>query len=139
MKQSTLNPISPKVYGAVSASSLLTFITWGLTTFVPAFHSGIPPALASLLPGIVGAFLGAGIGGYVPAHNVTPIEFVTAIKNVDTLYDVIHPSLEISGSVEHLAPASPLLPSKPESQSGSSQPSVSVSGTVLTTPEDKTP
>jgi len=60
-------PISNKVAAGTLTGGAVTVLTWALTTYIPAWHSGIPSTLAALLPGAVGA-LGYFAGGYMAKH-----------------------------------------------------------------------
>jgi hypothetical protein len=46
-------------------------ITWILTTYVPAFHAGLPPALASFLPYII-TLVASTLSGYLAPHTPRP-------------------------------------------------------------------
>ena len=41
-------------YSKISAGTLVAFITWALTTYVPAWHSGLPSAVSAFLPAVAG-------------------------------------------------------------------------------------
>lgn len=47
-------PVHNKVSVGLAWGSPAAVITWALTTFIPAWHSGIPDTLARALPGFVG-------------------------------------------------------------------------------------
>lgn len=82
--------ISGKVSnGSLSGIVVLT-ITWILTTYIPAFHSGIPPALAQLIPGLVGA-AGYFGGGYLARHKATPDEIEAAIQDAIAVAKIVAP------------------------------------------------
>jgi hypothetical protein len=60
-------PISNKVASGTLTGAALTVLTWALTTYIPAWHHGLPATFAALLPGIVGA-AGYYAGGYMAKH-----------------------------------------------------------------------
>jgi hypothetical protein len=72
------DPVSAKVSngGLVGVAGLL--ITWGLTYFIPAWHSGIPPALAGIIPGAL-SVAGYLLGGYFSKHQATLREVTAAL------------------------------------------------------------
>jgi hypothetical protein len=61
-------PVETKTAAAASASTVTGVIAWMLVSWVPEFHSGLPPALATFLPFIIASVLGA-ISGYVAPHT----------------------------------------------------------------------
>jgi hypothetical protein len=64
----TRAPIETKVIAGSSASAITGLITWALVTYVPAFHSGLPPSLAAVLPFAVATILGS-ISAYLAPHT----------------------------------------------------------------------
>lgn len=61
-------PVETKVAAAASSSTLTGIITWALVSFIPAWHNGLPAALAALLPYIVAVVSGA-VSGYLAPHT----------------------------------------------------------------------
>lgn len=61
-------PVETKVAAGASVSTLTGVVTWILVSWVPAFRSGLPPALASFLPYIVSSVLGAA-AAYLAPHT----------------------------------------------------------------------
>jgi len=58
---------------AGGASALVTgMIAWILVTYVPAFHSGLPPTLQTFLPWAVSALLGAAASYWAPHTSRHP-------------------------------------------------------------------
>jgi hypothetical protein len=82
------NPVSQKVYGASGGATSLALVTWALTTYIPSWHSGIPPTLAPLLPGLIGV-IGAFSGGYLSTHRVTAQELATALTDLHNVNEII--------------------------------------------------
>ncbi len=74
-------PISNKVAAGTLTGTAVTVLTWALTTYIPAWHSGIPSTLAALLPGLVGA-VGYFAGGYMAKH------YPAALSEVPRLSDL---------------------------------------------------
>jgi Na+/proline symporter len=64
-------PIETKVAASAASGMLAGVITWILTTYVPAFHSGLPPALASFLPYII-TLVASTLSGYLAPHTSRP-------------------------------------------------------------------
>jgi Na+/proline symporter len=64
-------PIETKVAAGAAAGMVAGVITWILTTYVPVFHSGLPPALASFLPYFI-TLAASTIGGYLAPHTPRP-------------------------------------------------------------------
>lgn len=75
--QNISGPIEAKVVTASWTAIVTGLITWGLVTFVPAFHSGIPSALANFLPLIV-ATVGSTAAGYFTKHTPRAEEVMKA-------------------------------------------------------------
>jgi len=59
-------PVEAKTAAHASAAAVSGVITWVLVQFVPAFRHGLPAPLATFLPFIVSAFLGAAAGWATP-------------------------------------------------------------------------
>lgn len=77
-------PIEKKTAASASASVIVGVVAWILVTYVPAFHSGLPPALATFLPWVVSA-VGASAASYFTAHTPREEEIVTAaVKLLET-------------------------------------------------------
>jgi hypothetical protein len=64
-------PIETKVAAGAAAGTAAGVITWILVAYVPAFHSGLPPALASFLPYIV-TLAASTISSYMAPHTFRP-------------------------------------------------------------------
>lgn len=67
----TAAPVETKVAAGAAAGMVAGVITWILTTYVPALHSGLPPALASFLPYII-TLVASTVGGYLAPHTPRP-------------------------------------------------------------------
>jgi len=63
--------IETKVAAGSAAGILTTLITWALVTYVPAFHTGLPPQLAALLPGAI-AWVLSTAAAYRAPHTHRP-------------------------------------------------------------------
>jgi len=98
-------PISQKVYGASGGGLALGLVTWALTTFIPAWHMGIPITLQPLIPALV-AVVGAFLGGYLSKHRITPQELQDAVNFSKSIESIIKPVTQ----VVTLGPGLPLLP-----------------------------
>jgi hypothetical protein len=68
---SPVAPVETKTAAAASVSTVTGVVTWVLVTYVPAFHSGLPLPLATFLPFIIAAILGAASGWLAP-HTPRP-------------------------------------------------------------------
>jgi hypothetical protein len=64
-------PVETKVAAAASSSTAAGVIWWVLVTFIPAWHHGLPPALATSLPFIAATITGA-VSGYLAPHTPRP-------------------------------------------------------------------
>jgi len=71
--------ISAKVGNGTLDGALLAAVTWGLTYFIPAWHSGIPGPVGDALPAIVG-LVGYFGGGYLSTHRATVQEVRAAVE-----------------------------------------------------------
>jgi hypothetical protein len=117
-------PISQKVYGASGGGLALGLVTWALTTFIPAWHSGIPVTLQPLIPALVGV-VGAFLGGWLSKHRITPQELQEAVnfsKSIESIIKpvtqvitvpAILPELKFPEPVKPPAPMEPPLPFDP--------------------------
>lgn len=92
-----LSNVHPKVLAGTATASVTGFITWVLVSFVPAFHSGLPTNLATLLPAVVASALGFA-GGYIKKAGpeiATAESWVTRVENavteLETLITQINP------------------------------------------------
>lgn len=82
-------PISPKVsVGSLSGLALLG-VTWLLTTFIPAWHNGIPTEIQPLIPGILGV-IGYFGGGYLAKHPATNSEVEIAIQDAEKVLALVN-------------------------------------------------
>lgn len=79
--------ISAKVSNGTLVGIVSSLLTWALTYYIPAWHSGIPPALAHVIPAVVGAG-GYFIGGYRSRHRATVEEVTTALDDAEQLIAV---------------------------------------------------
>ena len=105
------DPVSGKVIGGTGLGAAVGLATWALTTFIPAWHSGLPDQLATALPFVIGV-LGYAAGGYLARHRATALEIQ---KSLNDAIDVIeayrsqaHPPLDTLPSF----PTPPLPPPK---------------------------
>jgi hypothetical protein len=106
-------PISQKVYGASGGGLALGLVTWALTTFIPAWHSGIPPTLQPLIPALV-AVVGAFAGGWFSKHRLTPQELQDAITFAKSIESIIHPATNVvTLSQGHIVTPEPSVPFDP--------------------------
>lgn len=64
-------PVEAKTAAHASAAAVTGVVTWILVTYVPAFAHGLPGPLATFLPFVVSAFLGAASGWLAP-HTGCP-------------------------------------------------------------------
>ena len=69
--------VETKTAAGSSVAAVTGAITWILVTYVPAFHSGIPGPLATFLPYVVSAVLGAA-AAYLAPHTPREEEIVSA-------------------------------------------------------------
>lgn len=88
-------PLSGKFYGAGLGGSAAFALTWILTTFIPAFHNGLPTNLANFLPGFLGV-IGALIGAHQARHRITPSDLLSAVTELEQSYNAIHPLISNS-------------------------------------------
>lgn len=70
-------PVETKTAAGASTAMLTGAITWILVTYVPAFHSGLPGPLATFLPYVVSAVLGAA-AAYLAPHTAREDEILAA-------------------------------------------------------------
>ena len=61
-------PVETKVAAAASSSTVTGVITWILVSYIPAWHDGLPAALAAFLPLVVAVVSGA-VSGYLAPHT----------------------------------------------------------------------
>jgi len=73
-------PVSDKVGNGTLVGSAAALVSWALTYFIPAWHSGIPAPLQALIPGVVAA-AGYFIAGYRSTHSATVAEVTTAVRD----------------------------------------------------------
>ncbi len=97
-------PIEAKVVTASWTAMATGLLTWGLVTFIPAFHSGLPPALANFLPLVV-ASVSSTAAGYFTKHTPRTEEVMKAafdiLSNRELLQQVevlAHPATRISST-----------------------------------------
>lgn len=93
----TSAPIEAKVVTASWTAIATGLLTWGLVTFVPAFHSGLPPALANFLPLVI-ATASSTAAGYFTKHTPRADEVMKAafqiLSNPELITEVealLHP------------------------------------------------
>jgi hypothetical protein len=63
---SPVAPVETKTAAAASVSTVTGVVTWMLVSWIPSWHAGLPPALATFLPFIVASVLGAASGWLAP-------------------------------------------------------------------------
>jgi hypothetical protein len=73
----TTGPIETKVAASAAAGTVTGVITWILVTYVPAFHSGLPPALAAFLPYIV-TLVASTVSAYLAPHTARTGDVATS-------------------------------------------------------------
>ena len=61
--------IEAKVKAGAAGGTLVGVVAWLLVAFVPAFHDGLPPAVAALLPVVLG-IVASTVSGYMAPHTV---------------------------------------------------------------------
>jgi len=76
--------ISNKVGNGTLTGAAVALLTWALTYFIPAWHSGLPPAVGDLLPAAVGV-IGYFAGGYLSTHRATVAEVERAIAEAEAV------------------------------------------------------
>lgn len=81
--------IETKVAAGSFTGILAGLITWALTSYVPAFRSGLPPAVAALIPVAVG-WLAHSVAAYAAPH--TPREMPQQISRTPSTRVVVPPS-----------------------------------------------
>lgn len=64
-------PIEAKVAAQGGTAALTGVIAWALVTFVPLFHSGLPPELVTFIPYAVSAISGV-VAGWLAKHTPRP-------------------------------------------------------------------
>lgn len=74
-------PVSPKVSNGTLSGLAVSVVTWILTTYIPAFHNGLPTQVRDLLPALVGVigYFGA---GYLSKHPATASEIERAVTDL---------------------------------------------------------
>lgn len=82
-------PPSPKVSVGSLSGLALTGATWLLTTFIPAWHHGIPTDIQPLIPGMLG-LAGYFGGGYLAKHPATASEVETAIQDAEKVLQLVN-------------------------------------------------
>lgn len=70
---STTAPVETKTAASASVGVVIGAITWALVSYVPAFHAGLPPQLATFLAWIVPVVLGAA-ASWLAKHTTRPDE-----------------------------------------------------------------
>lgn len=99
---------SPKVSVGSLSGLALTGATWLLTTFIPAWHHGIPTDIQPLIPGILGV-IGYFGGGYLAKHPATANEIEIAISDAEKVLNLV----SSANSGKPLVPASPATDTPP--------------------------
>jgi Na+/proline symporter len=74
----TAAPVETKVAAGAAAGMAAGVITWIIVTYVPAFHSGLPPALASFLPYVV-TLMASTSSAYLAPHTPRPVPPAVAV------------------------------------------------------------
>lgn len=64
-------PIETKTAAGSATVILSGIVVWALTTYIPAWHSGIPATIQSLIPVVVAAVLG-GYAAWKAPHTHRP-------------------------------------------------------------------
>jgi hypothetical protein len=80
---------SPKVTVGSLSGLALTGITWLLTEYIPAWHSGVPAQIQPLIPAILGV-IGYFGGGYATKHPATLAEVEIAIKDAENVLNLVN-------------------------------------------------
>lgn len=85
--------ISAKVANGSLTGLATGLVTWALTYFIPAWKSGIPPALAPLVPALV-AIAGYFAAGYLSRHKATAGEIARALAELEAISGAVaaHPA-----------------------------------------------
>ena len=65
--------IEAKVKAGAAGGTLVGVVAWLLVAFVPAFHDGLPPSVAALLPVVLGV-VASTVSGYMAPHTVRPAD-----------------------------------------------------------------
>jgi hypothetical protein len=68
-----LAPVETKTAAAAAVSTVTGVVTWVLVSWIPAFHAGLPPALATFLPFIIASVLGTAASWMAP-HTPRPAD-----------------------------------------------------------------
>jgi hypothetical protein len=89
--------ISAKVGNGTAVGTAVGLVTWALTTFIPAWHTGIPVQLANVLPLVIGV-IGYFVGGYLSTHQATVTEVETAISNANKVIAVTEPGAHVGAN-----------------------------------------
>lgn len=94
------DPVSSKVSVGTLGGGALATITWALTTFVPAWHNGIPTQLQTFIPALLGiiGYFGA---GYAAKHSATVSEIGTALQDAEKVIGLFE-----APQIAHLVPSS---------------------------------
>lgn len=87
-------PVSAKVSVGALGGSAVSAITWILTTYIPAFHSGIPPTLQPVIPAILGV-IGYFTTGYSAKHQATVEEIETAFQDAEKVISLFQGPLPL--------------------------------------------
>ena len=74
--------LSNKVSVGTLTGMITMGLTWALTYFIPAWHHGIPAALAPLIPGAAGVIAGL-VAGYLARHKATASELEVAFQDAE--------------------------------------------------------
>ena len=65
--------IEAKVKAGAAGGTLVGVVAWLLVAFVPAFHDGLPPAVAALLPVVLG-IVASTASAWLAPHTVRPAD-----------------------------------------------------------------
>jgi hypothetical protein len=74
-------PIEAKVVTSSWTAMVVGLVTWGLVTFIPAWHSGIPQPLATFLPLVI-ASISSTFVGYMTKHTPRTEEVMKAAFDI---------------------------------------------------------
>jgi len=72
--------VSAKVANGAVTGALVAAITWGLTYFIPAWHSGIPGPVGDALPAVAG-LIAYYAGAWWSTHRATMPEVERALAD----------------------------------------------------------
>jgi hypothetical protein len=71
-------PVEAKVKAGAAGGSLVGVVAWLLVAYVPAFRAGLPPALATLLPVVLGV-VASTVSAWMAPHTARPADPVVPV------------------------------------------------------------